>query len=305
VRLHCRTSGGSNDLLHRLLCWRNPPYALPPAQGVLGDLDAQAVGRIAGAVAEDGYYVFPDRLPRETCENLLAFATSHEAALKPAKPPLPGYLVYERGVPQAETYWFDEQTLFDCPEVQALAADASLLAVAQSYLKAKPILDIVGMWWSTAFSKQASTEAAQLYHFDMDRIKWIKFFVYLTDVTPENGPHCFVAKSHRRNGQPRELLRRGQTRIPDGDVRRCYPAEALLEFTGPAGTIIAEDSRGFHKGKPVQSGDRLILEFEFSDSLFGATYPKTHLKSTYTKMLRDRARKYPRSYSHFIVDEEA
>ncbi len=129
-----------------------------------------------------------------------------------------------------------------------------------------------------------------------------KFFIYLTDVTPENGPHCFVAKSHGRNGQPRALLQRGQTRISDEDVRQHYPAEAFLEFTGPAGTIIAEDSRGFHKGKPVQSGDRLILELEFSDSLFGAVYPKTHLKSSYAPPLLEMARKYPRSYSHFIVD---
>ncbi len=161
VRLHCRTRGNSNELLHKTICLQNPPYALPPATGVLGKLDDKEVSRIAGEITTNGYYIFPSRLPADVCARLMAFATSTEATLNPAKPALPPTLIYDRQDPAAETYWFDEQALFDAPDVQALAADPSLLAVAQAYLQTKPILDIVAMWWSTAFSQQASTEAAQ------------------------------------------------------------------------------------------------------------------------------------------------
>ncbi len=43
-----------------------------------------------------------------------------------------------------------------------------------------------------------------------------------------------------------------------------------MEFTGEAGTIIAEDTIGLHKGKNVTKGRRLILQFEYALSMFGA-----------------------------------
>jgi ectoine hydroxylase-related dioxygenase (phytanoyl-CoA dioxygenase family) len=131
------------------------------------------------------------------------------------------------------------------------------------------VLDTVNMWWTTAFGTRPDSSAAQLWHFDMDRLRWIKFFVYLTDVTLESGPHCFVAGSHRTGGIPQDLRDLGYARITDDVVDRHYPREAIKEFVAPRGSILAEDTRGLHKGKPAIKGDRLMLEFEFSNSLFG------------------------------------
>ena len=303
IRMHCRTAGGSNDFLHGLVRTLRPPLPLPSAHGLLGDLSEEQVRAVAQQIETSGYYVFPTRLPEDVCRRLETFAQATEAMPFPRKDDRPKLLKYDRQHPIAETYHFEEQTILESPDMQAIIADLSLLAVAQAYLRSQPVLDIVSMVWSTTFSKSASHEAAQLYHFDMDRIKWLKFFIYLTDVTPENGPHCFVAGSHKKNGQPRQLLKRGYARIPDEDVRPHYPADAFLEFTGPRGTIIAEDTRGYHKGKPLQAGDRLILDLEFSDSLFGKDYIKTHIKSPHLAPLAERIQAYPRTYSKFILDE--
>lgn len=77
-----------------------------------------------------------------------------------------------------------------------MITDMNFFAIAQEYLACKPIHDLVLMWWSAPHSNKASSEAAQLYHFDMDHLKFLKFFIYLTDVDEHNGPHCYVRKSH-------------------------------------------------------------------------------------------------------------
>jgi len=90
----------------------------------------------------------------------------------------------------------------------------------------------------------------------------------LTDVTPKNGPHVYLKGSHRKI--PRLL--RGDGRKTDDAVRQAGLWENIVELTGPAGTIMAVDTIGLHKGKTPIAGDRLALENEFSTSLFGMDY---------------------------------
>jgi hypothetical protein len=298
VALHCRTQGYSNDMLAWLIKTRHRPVAFPNADGVLGNLTQPRLEQITNEVRENGYYIFPHLLEPDVCQRLTEFALSTECKPVSEAGILPPR-IYHRERPVAETYRFSEQSLLDLPDVQKLIADYSILALAQSYVGVPPILDLIVMWWSTAFAREASSESAQLYHFDMDRIRWLKFFFYLTDVGPDNGPHCFVAKSHKRKGQPLHLLKRGYVRIPDADIETYYPADDIKEITGPRGTMFVADTRAFHKGKPVREGDRLILQFEFSNSLFGGAYTIGSLESHYDPHLLELAERYRRVYSKF------
>lgn len=303
IGLHCRTLGYSHDILHGILALWRRPQALGQTKGVLGDLSPQEVQKIAHEVHQTGFYMFPQRLPEALCNRLEQFALSTPAAPYPRKESDPESALYEREKPLAPTYQFSEQACLDNTDIQKLCADPSFLAVAQAYLKCSPVLDIVTMWWSTTFSREASHKAAQLYHFDMASLKWIKFFVYLTDVGPQNGPHCFVKQSHR-SGQPWGLLKHLYARLPDEEMRRYYPPEAFVELLGARGTIFAEDTRGFHKGKPVETGDRLVLEFQFSDSLFGTEREpdkRTRLGVGTDSELLDFARQHKRLFSNFQI----
>lgn len=301
ITLHCLTGGRSNDALHEALCKEFPPDTLPSTTGVLGDLAPTDVARVAGEVADKGYYVFPQKLPAETCDRLERFALSTPGRLRPRREGQPETALYDRAKPRAETYMFAEGDSLTSPDIQALAADTSLLAVAQAYLRSQPILDIVAFWWSTAFTQVASDEAAQLYHFDMDRIKWLKFFFYLSDVTTETGPHCYVAGSQKAGAGASELLSRGYVRIPDEDMAKHYPKEAFVEITGPRGTIVAVDTRGFHKGKPLSTGERLLLQLEYADSLFGGAFSRTPLHPQAGTGLAERIAQFPRLYSKYDV----
>jgi len=210
--------------------------------------------------------------------------------------------IYNRQNPLAVTYWLQEEDLIANPDIQDLMADLSLLAIAQAYLGTQPIIDIVAMWWSTDLSKTACNDSAQMYHFDMDRIKWLKFFIYLTDVTDDNGPHCYIVGSHQIGGKPTELLQLGYSRIVDEQIYQFYPKEKICEVIAPRGTIIAGDTLCFHKGKPLKQGDRLVLELEFTNSLFGGSYQKVELKNPINNNLSEYIKTYSRVFKKFVLN---
>lgn len=273
IRLFMLTGGQSNDLASRWLSLLHPPRPIAPAEGVLGALDAGRLKTLDAKLRSDGYVLFERALPEDLCDRLQQFALTQPCKRRATDEAGAGAAeeVYPRAKPGGIIYDFHPQRLIHDADVQRLMADPSILALAQSYLGAAPVLDTVNMWWTTAFGTRPDSSAAQLWHFDMDRLRWIKFFVYLTDVTVENGPHCFIAGSHRTGGIPQSLRDLGYARITDDVVDKLYPREAIKTFVAPRGSILAEDTRGLHKGLPAVRGDRLMLEFEFSNSLFGGT----------------------------------
>lgn len=304
IRLFCNTSGYSSDMLSWSLGKARRPYELQSTSGVLGELDPEAVSRITADLDQKGYHVFERRLSAETCDRLLEFSRRTECAVRPMDREMRDRsrqvrARYDSGAPIAVRYDYLTQDLVEDECVQGLISDASLVSVAQAYLRSAPVLDIVTMWWHTAFSSRPDEEAAQFFHFDMDRLCWLKFFFYLTDVGPENGPHTFVAGSQRRNGIPSALLRKGYARLTDEEVAKHYRKEDFIEFTGPRGTIIAEDTRGLHKGRHVEKGDRLVFQLQFSNSLFGAPHDVVRFKDVRNANLRKMIMHYPRIYSRF------
>ena len=251
----------------------------------------------------DGYYVFPNRLPESLCARLTEFALRNPSIIMQDDVPtdfggtaIP--FAEERRAPRGVRYDFTMGDVVANQDVQTLLCDLSILSVAQAYLGSRPIADVLGLWWSTSANAVASKAAAQHFHYDLDRVKWLKFFIYLTDVDARAGPHTFVAGSHRTGGIPDRLLRQGYARLNEGEVRSCYSADRFVEFAAPRGTVIAEDTRGLHKGRRVESGDRLMLQLQFSNSLFGATYPPCKFNYV-TQPLRSALSRYPQIFSAF------
>jgi hypothetical protein len=274
---------------------------LPKAQGVLGNFDKAALGKITADLDVRGYHVFENRLPDDLCDRLTEFATTTRCRVRAADGQSGSRMVdfYDRAAPTGIRYDFSAQDIIDDPDVQGLLGDSSIVSVAQSYLRCRPLLDVMGMWWHTSVGEGPDSQAAQFYHFDMDRIKWLKFFVYLTDVGPENGPHCFIEGSHRTGGIPPELLSKGYSRLTDEEVEVNFSADKFIEFTAPRGTVIAEDTRGLHKGKHVEKSDRLMLQLQFSNSLFGGYYPPAHFTEIRNPSLAEMIKSHPGIYSSY------
>lgn len=112
------------------------------------------------------------------------------------------------------------------------------------------------MWWSFGGRKQA--EEAQLYHRDVDDWKFCKFFIYLTDVSSENGPHIYV-KGSSASPQYRKIRR-----YQDNEVEAKFGKENVITFEKPKGSAFMVDTYGFHKGLLPKSGKRLLLQIEYS-----------------------------------------
>jgi hypothetical protein len=170
--------------------------------------------------------------------------------------------------PLAERYEVDGRVVCDSSAAAALFLDRGLLQVAARYLDCIPIIDIATAWYSFP-STSASREAAQLFHFDLDRVRWLKMFIYLTDVGPLNGPHTLIPGTHRDGAIPKEVLRYGYTRLDDDTVARHFPRESWYEAVGPKGFVLLEDTRGLHKGAHLLKGHRLVAQVQYSASLFG------------------------------------
>ena len=302
IRLFCLTRGSSNELMSKAIERNAHKHPVQPATGVLGALTVDELQRIARDIDVNGYHVFEQRLSADTCARLVECALRTPSRMisvvAPGAEKLPVIQHYDRSKPLAVMYDCVVDEVLEDETVQSLISDESLIAVAHAYLHAPPVLDNINLSWSTA-QKVADSEVAQLYHFDMDRVKWLRYFIYVTDVSAENGPHAFVARSHRPNGIPDDLLDAGYARLSDEEVAKHYPADQFISFTGAAGTIIAEDTRGLHKGTRVQRGDRLLFHMEMTSSMFGAAYDGFRVPKRVSPALRSAMQRFPRVFSVF------
>jgi hypothetical protein len=270
LRLHCRTNGKATALLTPLVRALRPPRRREAAEGVLGVLSVSKLDEIAAAIARDGFHIFESRLSPSLCDEIEAYAGSTPAQIEESST----LALFDPQRPVSKTYRIREKDIVANRGMQELMADRSILAVAETYLKTLPVLSGLNLWFSPAFGNAPGDSAAQEFHFDFDPPPiWLLFFVYLTDVGPQNGPHVFVRGTHvPGNPGMKELLSRGYVRIPDEDIVRNFGAESIVELYGKRGTVLAVDTRGMHKGKMPVSGHRLMVQLSFTTPPFSTTH---------------------------------
>ncbi len=272
------TNGRWNDTVHSVLKVVNGRYPEIEPKTSQFKYNPVAVAKVVETLDRDGFCILEQKLSDDTVERLLSFSQK-----TPVKCVLPGDygqagsqfanedILIADAKNRSARCLHDTADILKNSEVQSLALDPLLLNIAQDYLDVKPLLSSVVMWWSLPVEdkEKFAGAAAQEYHFDMDRLKFFNFFIYLTDVDTNNGPHCYVRGSHKK--LPPQFRRRG--RFSDKDVKAHYGHD-VLELTGKKGTIMAVDTRGLHKGKVLTEGSRLIMQIGFADSLFGEYYPR-------------------------------
>lgn len=266
------------------------------------DLPAQPAGLLAGRVDEvvrtledDGFAVLPEPLDPAICDELEAAARAATCVLVDPIEAAGGATtaVFDESAPVAVRYEVAEDDAVAIAAAQRLLADESLLAVAQRYLGAAPVQDLVAMWWSAAVGRRASSAAAQLFHHDLDRLRFLKWFVFLTDVDEDTGPHVYARGSHR--SKPRALRLDG--RHADAEVEAAYPGDCQV-IAGPRGTMFMADTIGMHKGLDLHRGHRLVFQLEWATSLFGAPFTRPAIAEPGPELAAVAAR-YPATYRRF------
>jgi hypothetical protein len=253
-------------------------------------LVAAAYDDILATLKRDGFAVLPDLLPAALCDDIEQTARESMCTLSGSTE----QGRFDPAAPRSRRYDIPEEDLLACAGVQGLLADVSVLKLAQDYLGASPVQDLVAAWWSAPGGGSASA-AAQMYHFDLDRPRFLKLFVYLTDVDSQTGPHAYVRGTHR--DLPAAF--REDRRYADDEVGKRFESD-VTRIPGPRGTVFIADTRGLHKGEPVISGHRLVFQVELSSSLFGQTYSRPVLRDL-VPALADAVRTYPSVYRRFTV----
>ncbi|RCJ22196.1 hypothetical protein A6S26_22845 [Nostoc sp. ATCC 43529] len=219
---------------------------------------------VVNNLKENGFYLGL-KLPKEIVTQIADFAHFH-ACYGDYKPHL-GFFYNQKGA--AEKHYgqiFKLAAYFNtallCPAIKKLQNDPTLLAIAGKYLECNPVHLSNQLWWSfagesTRFEKM---KTFQMFHYDLDDYRFLKFFFYLTDVDALGGPHVCVRGSHKQKKLSHLLLPKCET---DEEIIRYYQQKSLVTIYGKAGFGFAEDTFCFHKGTTPIAQDRLMLQVEF------------------------------------------
>jgi hypothetical protein len=244
---------------------RNPQGGIPTVAQAQGSsfVDFAEIDRCVAGLRSDGVYVFENRLPADMVtrmrESALAVPATARGLEKPVAP-------FPRSSPEVGRYDIDEDNTMASDDMQDYTSDPALALIAARYLEQPVIQDQTALWWTTTQGAADAAMNAWMFHQDRDRLSFLKFFVYLTDVGPDNGPHTVVRGTHKHI--PKSL--RADGRQTDEAVKEAGLWDRVISLSGPAGTMMAVDTVGLHKGLPPVSGDRCVLQVEFATSLFGA-----------------------------------
>lgn len=288
------TNGRFNDFLAKFIGVFHP-FSKINAKSLMADYSSSDLDQIVSEIRKNGYYEFNFSLGEEDLKDLMHFGENTSVRVLDINRKHVGFLPEKKVIDFSNVisprYQFEADDVLGNKTVQKIIFDSFFLNLAGKYLNCSPILDIITMWWSFPFKGRGTSQAAQMYHFDMDRIKFLKFFFYITDVHEANGPHCYVRGSHRHIPSG---IRKDQ-RISDEDILNHFQKDHLMEFCGKKGTILAVDTRGLHKGKPLTEGKRLLFQIQFSNALFGAPYKGVNTlvgNHAYRELIRDNRRTF-------------
>lgn len=219
------------------------PVVDPAAVEVFQHLDA------------NGYAPLPNLLSQSQIEDIKGYFAS-KTAYDPYRPEV-GRFKAPQDVPVGtHVAHFENTDIVKAPHFLSLANNPVILSAVGQVLGAKPTISYMAAWWSIAHGESA--QHAELFHRDVDDLRFIKLFIYLTDVDEESGPHVFVRGTHKQN-KLTEIRR-----LSEEEVAGAFGAENILLFTGPAGTCFLENTYGIHRGVPPTKRPRLLMQVLYS-----------------------------------------
>lgn len=219
-----------------------------------GNIQSGSRSPLAEQLRRDGIARIPHFANRDTiqriCHHLEGLPLRERFAAKRA------HFTIDKVPENVHVAEYAAKDIIKCPDVLAIANHDDLLVAATQYLGCRPTISNISIWWS--LPADGSAQEAENYHRDVDDWRFVKFFLYLTDVDGDSGPHHFVRGSHRAT----RFLR--IRRYRDHEIMNFFPRENQLCIHGRAGDAFLEDTFGLHKGEPPRLKPRLLLQVQYS-----------------------------------------
>ena len=250
--MHERTNGGFDALYMSAAKTLRRKVELPPSPQMPSD----EIAAIVAQLRRDGYMILPKPLPAADVEAICNFAFSTPGVGNDLTKSIS---ITREDIPKgaARYYWWMDQ-LAAVSAVQRMMADGPYCAIAQEYLGCRPILAHLDLFLDRPFEGKYEPYS---YHYDNDGPGFLKFFFFLTDVEIGTGAHYFMAGSQAHT-KPPSLAK--ATLYDSEPLYRQYGQDKEVIVRGPAGTILAEDTSGFHRGSKLERGFRLMMQWQFS-----------------------------------------
>ena len=290
VNVYCLTKGLSNLILNsltilnyklrKILSFNKPLNKIDHSEMVPEIISKK---KIINNISETGYSIINEFIEKDQIEEILKLTNNTKCSYI-----LKDQIIKSESIKyvpsQATIIDFDENELLKQKIIKDIIHNNFFYEIAKMYFKSVPILTNVGLRISKISDKPGNKEA-QLYHFDLDRPKWLKFFIYLNDVESlDHGPHSYIKKTHKVFSKPYKILIKRYQRISDKEIFAYYNQSNEHVIYGKAGTLAIGDTLAFHKGHNPKTKIRKVLTLEFSNSLFGSyfenyTVPKNIFKN--------------------------
>lgn len=237
---------------------------------ILGNLD---VNSIAATIETDSCYQGL-QLPEDVVQELLEFASSTVCYInRDLKRPwrCKGTEQVGANLPKNSRLCSYMSNSKLSSTLKKLEKDPGILAIAAKFLGAQAVHMGSEISWSfpVAGTHVQQREAAQVFHYDLDDYRFIKFFFYLTDVDISSGPHAYIRGTHKHKKWLHQLIGTRCADIDDEKIVECYGAQNVVNVCGKAGFGFVENPLCFHKGTQPTEKPRLMLQIEYAINDYG------------------------------------
>jgi hypothetical protein len=141
-----------------------------------------------------------------------------------------------------------------------------ILAIVCGYLNMFTRLVYINLWLNVPTGRPET--ASQRWHRDPEDRKQVKLYLYLRNVSEQNGAFCYLRETHytgRFGGIYRQKINAGNY-PQDGSLDGRIPGHLYQVCTGRAGTLVFCDTSGFHKGGHVVEGQRLLFNSMYTSN---------------------------------------
>jgi len=145
-------------------------------------------------------------------------------------------------------------------QINKIIFNKEIIEIVRSYLKCEPIVLSSQIWWSFPYYDEADNHSNPPnneygFHYDVDDFKFLKLFIYLSDVGNLNGPHIYI-----KNSGDKSFIEYLDRRITDEEANIKYK-DKIMKITGKSGSCFIEDTSFYHKGtNPLIKNGRCILQ---------------------------------------------
>ena len=150
--------------------------------------------------------------------------------------------------------------------VHELLASNIINNVLSKYFSSKPKFIGANLWWTFPgnHSDEDKQKHAHYYHRDIDDFKFLKLFIYISDVNDDAGPHIVVKKTHQKKLISKISDYWVERRYKDIEIEQNIKKDQVLHIKGKPGTSFFENTLCLHKGTTPKKIPRLVLQFEWA-----------------------------------------